>query len=789
MHTVIDWRRPGNAVTVYRVRYTNIPCDQAKQRLKKDSPTMAVRPSEALQKISEQIKCPVCFEEFYEPKILPCLHVYCSRCLQAVAAKGTGETLACPMCRKETQIPKSGIQGLQTAIHIASLIEIHKAMTSTSADSSLIRCAMCSNAAVAVAFCHDCSKSICEFCCDVHKKETKYSYHQVLALDSEVSAQHSDEFCAEHSTHKLTLFCETCNLALCSKCAKDPAHKTHSVKHLTEVILQCKDAIAQHLDPVRIQLSYIDGANSKVETRSTYVAKQAEDLQSRIDSEITQMQMVLERRKKELKKKVDQIAHDKQHALKVQGEQLTLAHTQLSTYLKVVTQSLKKGSDRQVLMLRKAVEQRVEEITAEYSEIPLTPVEEANVHFMPDDEALEMCGNFGHVFSSSVCPGKCHARGGGLERAVMGEEASVTLTALTQDGEKCTEKLQHVRVELVSEVNHSKIKGKVEQQEGNTLLLSYLPPVNGSHGLHIKVNGEHILGSPFTLVVLPCLNFRGKFVKSFGGLSRPWGVAITSEGRIVVVDNRGWDAIHVFDLDGSEVRSFARSTVSIMPITPKEQCYEPRGIALDREGNIILVDGRDHRIQKFKPDGTFLGVKGIYGTEDPLQFNDPIGVGISESGEVYVCDRRNHRIQVLNSSLAYQRKFGRFGKGAEGLHYPWDVAFDSKGHVYVADCGNYCIKEFTPDGKFVRMIGKEGSGEGEFKALSSICIDRNDFIYAADKRKNCVAVFNHLGDFVMEFGTPGGGDGQFTEPLGVTVDRSGCVYVSDSYNGRVQIFQ
>ena len=693
------------------------------------------------------------------------------------------------MCRKEIQIPKGGIQSLQTAIHIASLIEIHKAMTSTSADSSPIQCTMCSNGMLAVAYCHDCSKSICEFCRDIHKKVAKYSNHQVLALDSEALAQHSEELCAEHSTHKLSLFCETCNLALCSECAKDPAHKTHYIKHLTEVILQCKDTIAQHLDPVRIQQSYVDGANSKVETRSTHMAKQAEDLRSRIDSEITQMQMVLERRKKELKEKVDWIARDKQQALAVQGEQLTLAHAQLSTYLKVVTQSLKKGSNKQVLMLRKVVEQRVEEITTEYSQIPFTPVEEANVQFMADEDALEMCGNFGHVFSSSVCPDKCYAQGDGLERAVMGEVAYVTLTALTQDGEKCTEKLQHVSMELVSEANHSKIKGTVEQQEGNTLHLSYLPPRRGPHSLHIKVNGGNIQRSPFTLLVHPHLNFHGRFVKSISGLSRPWGVTITSEGRIVVVDNRGWDAIHVFDLDGTELRSFARSTVSVMPITPREQCYEPRGVALDQQGNIILVDGKDHRIQKFKPDGTFLDVKGVYGTENPLQFNDPIGVAVSELGEVYVCDRRNHRIQVLNSSLVYQREFGRFGRDAGGLYFPWDVAFDSKGHVYVADCGNCCIKEFIPDGKFVRKIWKRASGREEFNFLSSICIDKDDFIYAADRKKQCVTVFNYLGEIMMEFGTPGAANGQFCEPLGITVDHSGCVYVSDSYNGRVQIFQ
>ena len=736
----------------------------------------------ALLKISEQIKCPVCFEDLHEPKSLPCLHVFCLKCLHALPAVGERKTLECPMCRKVADVPLDGIKGFQTAFHITSLIEIRNAMENS--ESSKIPCTLCTNTADAVGYCHDCGKFICEFCSDVHKKWPQYSSHKVTAMDLEGLAQHEDEFCVKHSAQKLSIYCENCCLLLCPVCVKDSGCKAHKLQSLTEAIHQCKDAIAQYLDPVRVKLGYVDGAVDKVDAKSTHVSEQAEHLRTCIESDITRMQVALEQRKGELKDAVDRIVHDKQQALAAQKEKLQLVQSQLSNYLKVVSQILKKGSNNQVLTMRRAVEQRVEEIAAEYSQIKITPVEVANLQFVQDETMLEMCESFGHVFSSSVSVEKCSAQGDGLERAVVGETASITLTAVTQDGERCTEQLQHVTADLISQSDRSKVKGKVVQQDGSTVVLNYTPPVKGPHSLHIKINGRNIMGSPFTLLVCPHLNFHGSFVKSISGVSRPWGIAVTSDGKIVVVDNRGWNGIHIFDHDGSLQNSFARSTTLFDSNPPRDACYEPRGVALDQNGNVFLVDGKNHRIQKFQLDGTFLDTKGSYG-KDPLHFYDPVGIAVNTLGEVYVCDRRNHRIQVLSSSLVFLREFGRYGDGPEEFHYPLDVCVDSTGHIYVADCSNFCIKELTPEGKFVRKIGCEGFGQGEFKHVSSICIDKDDFIYAADREKNCVMIFDHSGNVIMQFGV----DRQISEPLGVAVDLCGRVYVSDSYNGRVQVFQ
>jgi sugar lactone lactonase YvrE len=72
----------------------------------------------------------------------------------------------------------------------------------------------------------------------------------------------------------------------------------------------------------------------------------------------------------------------------------------------------------------------------------------------------------------------------------------------------------------------------------------------------------------------------------------------------------------------------------------------PSDVALDKNGNIYILDSGNHRIQKFSPDGRFLATLGRKG-QGPGEFVYPESIDIDESGSIYVSDPRNQRIQVL----------------------------------------------------------------------------------------------------------------------------------------------
>ena len=56
--------------------------------------------------LEKQVECPICLEQFKEPKVLSCLHSYCKSCLQKYVTKTSDEQhkITCPECRQETQV-------------------------------------------------------------------------------------------------------------------------------------------------------------------------------------------------------------------------------------------------------------------------------------------------------------------------------------------------------------------------------------------------------------------------------------------------------------------------------------------------------------------------------------------------------------------------------------------------------------------------------------------------------------------------------------------------------------
>jgi len=85
---------------------------------------------DALKKITTQLECSVCLDTYTNPKLLPCFHTFCKKCLERLVVKDRDRhTLCCPNCRRTTLLPATGVSGLQTAFHIDHLFDAHKSLT------------------------------------------------------------------------------------------------------------------------------------------------------------------------------------------------------------------------------------------------------------------------------------------------------------------------------------------------------------------------------------------------------------------------------------------------------------------------------------------------------------------------------------------------------------------------------------------------------------------------------------------------------------------------------------
>ena len=744
---------------------------------------------EVLKKVAARLECGICLDQYKDPKLLPCFHVFCKQCLERLVQKRGGQSvLQCPNCRRTTALPLLGVSGLQSDFHANHLFEIQDTLAKVK-EPQKIECEKCKKS-TATRFCRDCGKFICDKCTEMHQTWEEYSTHQIVTIQS-VQADAASFipptkkvlYCQKHKEKLLEIYCETCNELICSNCTIR-LHQGHQYDVASDTFAKHKQEITDQLEPIKRHLATVKTALHSFDDRSKEIQDQRETHQADIHKRIDQLQQALEQRRTELIGQLDQLTQHKLKTLAAQRDQVDLLHTQLSSCLEYVEGSLKTGTQEEILGMKGSLLQQINQITGDFNSEILAPKEEANTVLVADTDLHHACKKFAKVVAQSeksVFPEKCYCTGDGIKSAKVGELATFTVHTIDESDKECRLPVKDLSTELVSCKANAKVECQVRRVGESEYELQYQPVTRGQHQLHIRINGKSIKGSPYTVVAMPSLQSLEKSVRTIGNIKSPWGIAINSKGQIVVAESGG-HCISVFTPEGHKIRSFGSQG------SAQGQSSGPRGVAVDRDDNIIVMDAGNHHVQKFTLEGNFLVTVGTKGSS-ALQFDYPIGVGInSMNDKVYVLEQGNNRIQILNMDLTYSSSFGVSGSGDGQFNYPYDIAFDRINNLYIVDCGNHRIQVFTPDGRFLRTFGTNGSGNGQLSYPYSIAIDGNDTVYVADRNNHRISIFTTQGQFLRSIGSKGTADGQLQLPRGVAIDKDGFILVSDYGNNRIQIF-
>ena len=741
---------------------------------------------QAIKKLEDQLTCAICLDEFKDPKMLQCFHVYCKDCLQRLVVQDQqGQlSLRCPTCRQSTVLPQAtGVSGLQSAFHVHHLLEIKDALEKVK-EPQKVKCDKCKPPQPATSYCRDCGEFICAICTTVHSRWVAFAKHEVVALEQfESKVKQLDAlkkvtlYCPLHQGKELELYCEICEELICLLCTVNkhcrPEHKYDLVSDTFE---KHKAEITTSLEPISKLRTATSDALEQLVVRSHELDDQEVAVEASVRRYVKQLHELLETKQAEEIDRLKQVMRVKRKNIAAQKEELETVLTKLDSSLSFVNDSLRTGSQGEVMKIKKTVTEQIKEVKDNFKPDILPLCELANVKFLPSAEILQACQKIGQVLVQKACPEKCHATGKGLEVAKTGERATAVLQVVDNEGESFPMPVEGVTGELVSETTGEKKVCSVKATGDSRYEIRYQPASRGRHQLHIKVEGDHIKGSPFPVTVKLPVKKLGTPIKTISGVKGPWGVAVSQRGEVVVAESSGC-CVSIFSPAGEKLRSFG---------SQGSGHGGPRGVAVDDGGNILVVDMSNYRIQKFTSDGKLITAVGKGGNK-PLEFSNPLGIVIHPlNKKIYVADNCNHRIQILNPDLKFSSSFGSRGSGNGQFQNPWDVAFDSTGNVYVADFYNHRIQVFTAEGEYVRQFGKKGSGNGELNCPSAVAIDTDNLVYVTEYRNSCVSVFTCEDEFVTSFGSQGSGPGQFNIPRGVAVDKNGIVYVADAENNRLQ---
>ncbi len=230
---------------------------------------------------------------------------------------------------------------------------------------------------------------------------------------------------------------------------------------------------------------------------------------------------------------------------------------------------------------------------------------------------------------------------------------------------------------------------------------------------------------------------------------------------------------------------------------------EPYGIALDRAGNLFIVDRRNRRVRRVDARS------GVISTLAEARLVEPNDVCVDhEEQRLFIADVAGHVVQAIDlgagsmTTVAGTGEARRDGDGgpavAAALHGPRAVAVAADGALLILERNGNVLRRIDPEAGLIATIAGTGArgyaGDGgpaiaaTFGAPKELGIDRDGGLLIVDTENHVIRRIDPNSGIVVTIagnGRHGGGEASLARPHGVAVGPDGAIYIGDTENHRI----
>jgi len=268
-------------------------------------------PTELLQRrVTELSRCPICYEDLQNAKVLPCLHTFCLQCLKDLwKDKKVGQRVSCPVCRDAFKIPAGGLDALKNNFFLQSLLDVGRDTDDSSGGSP----------------------------------------------------------CDEHPDKRLERYCMKCRVMVCRKC-EGTKHKRHDCQQLEVVAQKFAKSLEEATNPVLHRIDQFRATLERPETEdwqievSAKAKEHAEKIRKTVDHQVGELLDEL----REIKIREKEEAISRKAALE-------LALSELQTFTRTSEELRTKGSPCDIICRAGDLSDRAGQLLETYV-IPVNPV-------------------------------------------------------------------------------------------------------------------------------------------------------------------------------------------------------------------------------------------------------------------------------------------------------------------------------------------------------------------------------------------------------------------------------
>ncbi|CAH1226173.1 TRIM2 [Branchiostoma lanceolatum] len=676
------------------------------------------------------LTCPVCMLHFRDPRVLPCLHTFCRECLQVWSTKQ--QPLECPTCRTQVSLPDQGVDGFRTNFYVNNLLDFEAAKKGAEPG---VPCQVCEGSVEgSKSWCSDCAILMCESCTTVHRKLPATKDHELTdEMTLKADTFQCKRYCHKHINDELEFYCERCNALVCTACAvvDHQSGKDHNLVEIDTVAQKRKLSLQGLLQEIDPRLNELKASVQEVEKEMSKLIPSKDSATCQAKSYFRQIADLLQKREQEILSQIDEQCRADAKALQTKKEAIELELDGLTSAQTFCQQAVEHGSDVHILEVGHQVGTRVETLLSK--QLDLDP-NWSEFQFMENtavvdfEEAIEKIGFLNTKVDVSSCTVD-------VKPAVRGFRCVTELTTMNKEGRPCVIVNRETVTADMKDPSGENIPTRLQMKSRGVWEISYTPRARGNNKLEIKVNSQHVAGSPLSVKVLgrktPVLTI-GREGSCLENLIEPVGIAVDMKGNVVVVD-KGNHRVQIFDTKkGNLLRSF--------PIKGNTPC----GVAVDSGGRILVsLCGKKGKIRSYTEEGNCLN------TVTSGCIKKPFGIAVLTDGRMAVVDGKRKSCLLLQPDGSLIREIG---KGR--LQKPKFVAVDeSRDAMFITDREADKVLAFGLDGTRLFSFGEEGEDDGEFDGPNGIAVDQAGYIIVGNAGDGRVQMFGPNGKFLRNVAT------------------------------------
>ena len=627
--------------------------------------------------------------------------------------------------------------------------------------------------------------------------------------ESEVfsGVRHNAWKCEKHAREEVEVYCKTCDVVTCLRCAIT-MHKSHDYSFADDVIDQYQGKIDELAGQTQKVEQKFEQTIETISATKTRLEETERATAEKICHQYDQIKAELDKQKDALLQTVKQIGDGKKLRLDTQLEELEKVKTKLQASVKFARGTRENCIPIEFLFLQSQIEARLEKLCREFTNHPCEPKDDDVISFTVNEDFEKWIREINTIGEVAADPQPDAFTVNDIENVHFITKRKATFTVTCQDSTGNRLAKEHpeieVRAETRPEEGRDPVQCHVANSQNGTYTVTVLPQTRGLYQMTVSasINGRLIWKQSYHIVVSPphrnvtSMEATRSITKK-GTMKTPWGVVVSKDEKVVVSDFES-NCLLVFSKDGNLLQTIGKEGKG------EVEFKSPRGLACTPANHIIVAEKGNHRLQEVTLEGQFVrffgtNESGKAGSENG-QFNSPTGVAVNSEAIVFATDSLNHRIQYFKPNGTFLGVIEKREHG-NGLNDPSSISIykqlriqgeGSRELIFVTERQGHQVQCFEKeDGMYVsvKMFGERGVNKGQMREPVGIQVDqKSGYVFVTELYNHRISIFSRSGKFISCFGSRGNGPSQFQNPMSIATLGDTRVVITDSGNGRLQVF-